>query len=27
MIWVLTLATIGLMFDGYDIVVYGTVMP
>jgi AAHS family benzoate transporter-like MFS transporter len=27
MIWVLTLATIGLMFDGYDIVVYGTVLP
>ncbi len=26
-IWVLTLATIGLMFDGYDIVVYGTVLP
>ncbi len=26
-IWVVSLATAGLMFDGYDIVVYGTVLP
>ncbi len=25
-LWVVTLATIGLMFDGYDLVVYGTVV-
>src|SRR6476661_8358495 len=24
--WIVTLATIGLMFDGYDLVVYGTVV-
>lgn len=27
LIWVVALATAGLMFDGYDIVVYGTVLP
>ena len=26
-VWVVTLATIGLMFDGYDLVIYGTVVP
>ena len=26
-VWVVTLATIGLIFDGYDLVVYGTVVP
>jgi AAHS family benzoate transporter-like MFS transporter len=26
MVWVVTLATVGLMFDGYDLVVYGTVV-
>ncbi len=26
-IWVVTLATLGLIFDGYDLVVYGTVVP
>ena len=25
--WVVTLATIGLVFDGYDLVIYGTVVP
>ena len=25
-VWVVTLATIGLIFDGYDLVVYGTVV-
>jgi MFS transporter, AAHS family, benzoate transport protein len=25
-LWVVTLATVGLMFDGYDLVVYGTVV-
>jgi MFS transporter, AAHS family, benzoate transport protein len=24
--WVVTLATVGLIFDGYDLVVYGTVV-
>ena len=24
--WVMTLATLGLIFDGYDLVVYGTVV-
>jgi AAHS family benzoate transporter-like MFS transporter len=26
-VWVVTLATLGLMFDGYDLVVYGAVLP
>jgi AAHS family benzoate transporter-like MFS transporter len=26
-IWVVALATLGLIFDGYDLVVYGTVVP
>ena len=25
--WVVGLATVGLIFDGYDLVVYGTVVP
>ena len=25
-VWVVTLATAGLIFDGYDLVVYGTVV-
>jgi len=25
--WVVSLATLGLIFDGYDLVVYGTVVP
>ena len=25
-VWVVALATVGLMFDGYDLVVYGTVV-
>src|SRR5690348_17210477 len=25
-VWVVTISTIGLMFDGYDLVVYGTVV-
>ncbi|QYJ03071.1 aromatic acid/H+ symport family MFS transporter [Nocardioides panacisoli] len=27
LIWVVTLSTLALMFDGYDLVVYGTVVP
>ena len=27
MVWVVGLATLGLIFDGYDLVVYGTVVP
>jgi len=26
-VWIVALATVGLMFDGYDLVVYGTVVP
>src|SRR3954468_9764881 len=26
-VWIVGLATVGLMFDGYDLVVYGTVVP
>jgi AAHS family benzoate transporter-like MFS transporter len=26
-VWVVSLATVGLIFDGYDLVVYGTVVP
>ena len=26
-VWVVSLATLGLIFDGYDLVVYGTVVP
>ena len=26
MVWVVALATVGLLFDGYDLVVYGTVV-
>ena len=26
-VWVVALATLGLIFDGYDLVVYGTVVP
>ena len=26
-VWVVGLATFGLIFDGYDLVVYGTVVP
>lgn len=26
-VWVVTLATLGLIFDGYDLVIYGTVVP
>ena len=26
-VWVVSLATVGLIFDGYDLVVYGVVMP
>src|SRR5215210_4821105 len=26
-LWVVSLATLGLIFDGYDLVVYGTVVP
>jgi AAHS family benzoate transporter-like MFS transporter len=26
MIWIVALATVGLIFDGYDLVVYGTVV-
>ena len=25
--WIVSLATVGLVFDGYDLVVYGTVVP
>lgn len=25
-VWIVTLATVGLLFDGYDLVVYGTVV-
>jgi len=26
-VWVVSLATVGLIFDGYDLVVYGVVVP
>ena len=26
LVWIVSLATVGLMFDGYDLVVYGTVV-
>ena len=26
-VWVVSLATLGLIFDGYDLVVYGVVVP
>ncbi len=26
-LWVVSLATIAIVFDGYDLVVYGTVLP
>ena len=26
LVWVVSLATVGLIFDGYDLVVYGTVV-
>ncbi len=26
LVWIISLATVGLMFDGYDLVVYGTVV-
>lgn len=26
-LWVVALATIAIVFDGYDLVVYGTVLP
>lgn len=26
-IWIVALATVAIIFDGYDLVVYGTVLP
>src|SRR3974390_1203387 len=26
LVWIVSIATVGLMFDGYDLVVYGTVV-